>query len=454
MSFPSRFTLLLFLATAGMAPAEELKVLTGHRATATDFRLDPVPPPAINDAAATATFTLVDGSHDRNGGDLNVLHDGRIPADADQPAANFFLSRGSAGARLAVDLGKVISVQSIASYSWHPGVRAAQVYAVYAAEGPEEKFIAAPKRDIDPLSCGWRLLAKVDTRPKNGEPGGQTGVAINAGATPEKIRHLLFDILPASDRDPFGQTFFSEIDVIEAGGPELQRIKPPERIIKTFAGTEGKATFIVDATDAPDLAEWAEQKVLPVVQEWYPKMSEMLASDGYTPPKEVMLQFKNGINVPAFASANQITLNAPWFRRELQGEARGCVVHELVHVVQNYSRSARFNPRPAKTPGWIVEGIPDYIRWFLYEPQSRGAEITARNWEKAKYDDSYRTSANFFDWVTRTHSADLVRKLNAVCREGEYSPDLWKESTGLTLEELGAAWKKAHAERLGIKPGQ
>ena len=35
-----------------------------------------------------------------------------------------------------------------------------------------------------------------------------------------------------------------------------------------------------------------------------------------------------------------------------------------------------------------------------------------------------------------------------------YSAELWKECTGLTLEELGAAWKKANAERLGISPGE
>ena len=450
-----RLTALSLLAAAGPITAQEFKVLTGHSVTATDFRLDPVPPPAVNDAAAPATFTLIDGTRDPNSPGFDVLHDGRVPADGDQPGANFFLAPGSKEARLTIDLGKVIPVQSVATYSWHPGGRAPQVYTVYAADGTAEKFNAAPKRDTDPVSCGWRLLAKVDTRPKTGEGGGQHGVAITAGdSSPGKYRHLLFDIRTTNEQDRFGQTFFSEIDVIEAGGPEVQRIKPPERILRKFPGTEGKATCVIDATDAPDLAEWAEQKLIPVVREWYPKMSAMLASDGYTPPKEVMLQFKNGINVPAFASANQITLNAPWFRKELQREARGCVVHELVHVVQNYGRAGVRNPRAARNPGWIVEGIPDYIRWFLYEPQSKGAEITARNWEKVKYDDSYRTSANFLDWVTRTHPRDVILKLNAACREGKYSADLWKDWTGLTLEELGAAWKKAHAERLGMKtPG-
>lgn len=451
MNPTSRLIALIFVAAAGVVRAEEWKVVTGHSATGSDFRLDPVPPPAVNDAAAHAAFTLVDGTRDRNGSGLDVLHDGRVPADADQPAANFFLAQGSQGGRLTIDLGKVIPVQSVATYSWHPGVRAPQRYQLYAADGTAEKFEAAPKSGTDPATCGWRLLARVDTRPKKGEGGGQHGVAITAGEVPGKFRHLLFDIRRSCEGDAFGQTFFSEIDVMEAGGPELQRIKPAEKILKTFPGTEGKATFVLDATDAPDLAEWAEQKLIPVVQEWYPKMSGMLVSDGFTPPKEVMLQFKNGINVPAFASANQITLNAPWFRRELQGEARGCVVHELVHVVQNYWRAGRTNPRPARNPGWIVEGIPDYIRWFLYEPQLHGAEITAHNWENSKYDDSYRTSANFLDWVTRTHPKDIIRKLNAACREGNYSPDLWKEWTGQSLGDLGTAWKKAHAERLGIK---
>ena len=36
----------------------------------------------------------------------------------------------------------------------------------------------------------------------------------------------------------------------------------------------------------------------------------------------------------------------------------------------------RNNPEHKPTPGWLTEGIPDYIRWFLYEPQSHGADVT------------------------------------------------------------------------------
>ena len=441
----------LFGAVTGAAI--EAKVSAGYSATGTGFNPGPVSPPAVNDAGAKATFTLVEGERDRNGAALTILNDGKIPAGDDEPASNFFFRGGTKTGRIGVDSGSVIAMQSVATYSWHQGGRGPQVYKLYAADGTAKDFNAAPKAGTDPATCGWTLVASVDTRPRSGEGGGQHAVSIAGigGAPLGNFRHLLFDIQPVSDRDVFGQTFFSEIDIIDAKGPELERIKPPEKILKSFPTADGKYKFMIDASDAPDLVEWAEQKLIPVVHEWYPKMIEMLPSDGYTAPDEVMLQFKSGINVPAYASGNQVTLNAPWFRKELEREARGCVVHELVHVVQQYGRARSRNPNATRAPGWVVEGIPDYIRWFLYEPQSKGAEITARNWERSKYDGNYRITANFFDWVVKTYPKDIIRKLNAASREGKYSPDLWKEWTGKTVEELGADWKKAHADRLGIK---
>lgn len=68
----------------------------------------------------------------------------------------------------------------------------------------------------DPAKCGWKLLATVDTRPKDGKPGGQYGVSItgSSGAL-GKFRYLLFDVVPTETDDPWGNTFFSEIDVLQ-----------------------------------------------------------------------------------------------------------------------------------------------------------------------------------------------------------------------------------------------
>ena len=125
-----------------------------------------VPSPSQSDAASKAVFTLVDGTRDRNGGDLVKLNDGKLPAEEDQPAENFFFAAGSDGGRLAIDLGKLVEITQVNSYSWHPAGRGPQVYTLYASDGKPADFNAAPKKGTAPDQCGWKQLAKVDTRPK------------------------------------------------------------------------------------------------------------------------------------------------------------------------------------------------------------------------------------------------------------------------------------------------
>jgi hypothetical protein len=420
------------------------KVRAGHSPADKGFRLDAVPPPATNDAATDATFSLIDGRRDGNGGEVTVLHDGMVPWGQDEPGRNFFFTGD--GGRLRIDLGEPVSIRSVHSYSWHPRERGPQVYKLYAAVGNEKDFAESPDRSIDPRSCGWKPIARVDTTRKG---GGQFAVGIaNSTAAPlGEFRYLLFDVEPTRAGNSQTNTFFSEIDVIATDGPAP--IPTPERVLKTYAS--GKYTYTVDATLAPDLVEWVEKSMIPLVREWYPKLVAMLPSDGYTAPENVVLEFRDDMGgTPAYAAGNKLSMSAPWFRNQLKGEAMGCVIHELVHIVQNYWRARSTNPNPSPTPGWVTEGIPDYIRWFLYEPQSKGAEITRGNFERSNYDGSYRISANFLNWLVKTHDQDFVRKLNAAAREGRYSDEVWKESTGKTAAELGAEWKRANAKRLGI----
>ena len=429
----------------------EVKVVTEHSASGPGFRFKAVPAPANNDAATQAQFTLVDGERDRNGGELAVLHDGRVPSEEDQPSENFFFRAGTDGGRIQIDLGRVISVRQVSSYSWHANTRAPQVYQLYAADGNATGFQAGPRKGTDPESCGWKLVAKVDTRPKESDGGGQHGVAITDSAgVIGKYRYLLFDIARTEDRDAFGNSFYSELDVVDADGPAPTSAVAEDAspIVKTFDADGGKYHFRIEGT-APDLMEWADKELRPVVQEWYPKLVALLPSDGYTAPTNLTLRFRNDMGgTPASAGGGRINLNSGWFRRELKREARGSVVHEMVHVVQNYGRARRTNPNATRMPGWLVEGMADYIRWFLYEPETKGAEITERNLARAKYDASYRVTGNFLNWVTQQHDRDLVRKLNAAAREGRYTEQLWKDWTGKTVQELGEDWRKANEERL------
>ena len=221
------------------------------------------------------------------------------------------------------------------------------------------------------------------------------------------------------------------------------------RVISEFAAAGGKYQFTIDATAAPELVEWAVKELVPVVRAWYPKIVQMLPSEGYEAATNVTIRFRTDMGrTPASASGGRINCNIDWFKRNLKGEARGSVVHEMVHVVQSYGRARRTNPDATRMPGWLVEGLADYIRWFLYEPESKGAEITARNLSRAKYDASYRITGNFLNWVTEKFDKELVRKLNAAAREGKYTEDLWKEYAGKTVQELGDQWRQEHEGRL------
>jgi hypothetical protein len=450
----SPFVLAGALACAGTALAS-VGVQVDHRTEGSSaFRFSNVPTPSRGDAAEKGKFTIVDGAADANGASVDALNDGRLPSEEDQPGSNFFFSAGSTGGRLLLDLTKAISVQAIRSYSWHPGGRAPQVYTVYGSDGAATGFNKSPRRGTEPEAVGWKKIGDVSAHAK--EEGGQFAVQFSddAGAL-GKFQFLLFDVATTTKDDPFGQTFFSEIDVIDADAPAGAVVAAAEqrtevKQVVEFKGPDGTGyTFTFDTSVAPDLTEWTENNLIPVVKEWYPRIVAMLPSEGYTALTNVTVRFRDNMNVPASAGGNMINCSATWFRSNLKGEAVGSVVHEMVHTVQQYGRARRAEGSPrARTPGWIVEGIPDYIRWFLYEPHTHGADITPRNIARAKYDASYRVTGNFLDWASRKFDTNLVRKLNAAARDGKYSDEVWKEATGKTAAELGEVWLEDNKERL------
>jgi hypothetical protein len=435
-------TLLVLLA--GMTAQAEVKVAVERNrdADATpQFKFKKIPAPAGNNAASKAKFSIVDGTRDDNGADLDVLNDGKLPTEEDQPSTNFFFAEGEDGGRLAVDLGKAIEVKQVNTYSWHPNTRGPQLYKLYAADGSAADFNAQPKKDTDPANAGWKLVASVDTRDPNGEPGGQYGVSISDSAGPiGKYRYLLFDISETEKDDAWGNTFYSEINVIEAEPPK--KTEAPKATTAPKTDTVGRLIsrspasaahqITIEYTDAPDLKDWVTKKLQPTADTWYPKLIEALPSKDYKAPTKVSIVISSDYRGVAATGGTNVMCNSRWFRRNLNGQAVGAVVHELVHVVQQY-RGARGG---ARNPGWLVEGIADYYRWFKYEPEPTGTR--PRDPESANYTDSYRTTAGFLNYVVEKHDKQIVVKLNAAMRQGKYSEDLWKQYTGKTPAEL---WK-------------
>jgi hypothetical protein len=435
----------LFSMSAQLLAAEsKAKVTVGNSREDVFFKLDPVPTPAINDAAAAGVFAVVSGRVDANSGALDVLKDGKIPGGDDEPRSNFFFSNSDEANRLTIDLGKAMPLRGIATYSWHSGSRSGQRYRLFGSDGTAEKFEKAPATGVDPVSVGWVAVAAVDTSDK---PPGQHAAAVHGvdGAALGTFRHLMLEVSANEDARGFGHTFFSEIDVIPVEGPEIVRIEPPKREETVFDGEGVRITL--DSTASPDLLPWFKETEIPAMVKWYPKIAELIAIPGKTPaaPKAFVIELREGQiipgrdGIPGFASGDRIVVSSKFMRDQMKGEALGCLIHEMVHIVQFGSGQRAHRTAPV----WFYEGATDYIRWFLFEPEKNGAVI--RNPDEAKYSDSYRVTANFMDWVIKTHTKDLMAKVHISIHKG-YSEELWETWTGKPVAELEKDWKAYLAE--------
>lgn len=215
-----RCQLILVCVLAPFACRADVSVVVEHNAdkdATGEFKFSSLPPPSNDDAAAGRAFRVIDGTPDPNSGKAAVLTDGARPAGHDDPGSNFFFAQGLDGGRLVLDLGRTLTVKQINTYSWHSDTRAPQVYFLYAADGSARGFSPVPKRQLDPENAGWDFVAAVDTRREAGDGGGQYGVSISADAgSLGRYRYFLLDIRRTERDDPFGNTFYSEIDVIAA----------------------------------------------------------------------------------------------------------------------------------------------------------------------------------------------------------------------------------------------
>jgi Peptidase of plants and bacteria/F5/8 type C domain len=186
--------------------------------------------------------------------------------------------------------------------------------------------------------------------------------------------------------------------------------------------------FELDVADAPEMKAWAE-KVIRVCERHYPMICVELASEGFKPTTRIHIALKKNYKGVAEASGNRIRGSVDYFAKNPNDV--GAMIHETVHCVQLY--------RQRNMPGWLVEGIADYVRFWKYEPGKAGRVRP----EQARYDGSYRTTATFLAFVTEKYDPKLVTKLNAILREGKYDGETWKTLTGKPIEELNQEWRRS-----------
>ncbi len=194
---------------------------------------------------------------------------------------------------------------------------------------------------------------------------------------------------------------------------------------KTGPKADDRLTVLVDFNDAPEAKDWA-LKAADYAIEWYPKLCKLLESDGHETPKEVTLFFKPMDGV-AHASGTTVTISSKWINDH--PEDLGMVAHELVHVVQGYGDS--------KVPGWLTEGIADYVRYYVVEPDSDRRHFDP---EQSNYDSGYQATAGLLNFVEKKRPG-AVKKLNALIRERKYTPEAFKKLAGGEPESLWRQFK-------------
>jgi hypothetical protein len=215
------------------------------------------------------------------------------------------------------------------------------------------------------------------------------------------------------------------------------RVKPGETkhplVIREFAVESDPpvATFkypveVVPSSEDPEMTAWIT-KAAKICEHEYDMINEELKSDGYKPMTKFPMALRNNYNGVAATGGGRVNGSVKFFHDH--PDDFGAMVHETVHIVQRY--------RGRGNPGWLVEGVADYVRFFKYEPGKIGR--IGQNW---KYDGAYRQTAHFLNYVSEKYDKDLVRKLNAAMREGSYQEELWKLYTKKDVKELGAEWKE------------
>lgn len=155
----------------------------------------------------------------------------------------------------------------------------------------------------------------------------------------------------------------------------------------------------------------------------YPKLAEDFNKNT---AKVVTFNVDTNYKAIAEAGGGRITFN-PWWFVKSPGDI-DVVTHESMHIVQNYGSGSG--------PGWLTEGIADYVR-YKYGVDNAGAKWTLTAFKpEHSYKNAYRITARFLNWLELNGNKGIVVKLDSAMRSHTYKDTLWKDLTGKTIDEL------------------
>lgn len=203
---------------------------------------------------------------------------------------------------------------------------------------------------------------------------------------------------------------------------------PPSYIISNSYCT-------VDTRQATDLYQVAVN-MSNTCQSVFPQIVQRLSSAITAAPHYITLTdsgFSNGAVAYTDTAAGTIKVSISYMRS--QPSDMGLVAHELTHVVQGYVN--------VNVPGWIVEGMADYMRYTLGYANSWSYFHCASS---ERYTSGYGCGASLLKYVERVYMPSVVKDLHNTVRQNRYTDAFFTGNTGKTPDQLYAECRSAECQ--------
>lgn len=151
--------------------------------------------------------------------------------------------------------------------------------------------------------------------------------------------------------------------------------------------------------------------------------------------KDIIFQIDTAYHGVAEAGGGVVRFSAAWFHKHPHDI--DVVTHEVMHIIQNYPDNAG--------PGWITEGIADYVRYTVGVSNASGGWQLPDFAPNHHYTNSYRIAARFFVWLEKNVKTGIVKTIDSAMRSKMFTENIWQQETGKTLEELWESYSNSPA---------
>jgi hypothetical protein len=196
----------------------------------------------------------------------------------------------------------------------------------------------------------------------------------------------------------------------------------------TYFQTASNGVIHVNTTTQQRFSAWAGQTI-PTVLEWVPKIYEYLYNREQPYPV-TSIEISVGSNLTKNGNSYHVTLGSILIEADYLSQFDlkdpGFIIPFLVDSLREPNLTV-------SAPKWIINGISNYMRYYVYDAEPPTVKITST----MSYDSSPLVTASFFSWIDLTRKMSIVVALNQMVNDRVFFTDvLWIKVFGKTLDAL------------------